>query len=143
PSRGRQRGRCPWTRLLHACSMCLIEAEGSLSFVGRKDDILKSRGEKVSPKEVENVLYAMHGVREAALVGVPDPVLGHALKALLVVDDPGLDARAVIAHCRAHLAEFMVPRSVEFREALPRTGTGKIRRSELQAEAEGREVAEA
>ena len=136
-------GRHPWERVLHTGDLFRMDAEGFLYFVGRKDDILKSRGEKVSPKEVENVLYAMHGVREAALVGVPDPVLGHALKALLVVDDPGLDARAVIAHCRAHLEEFMVPRSVEFREALPRTGTGKIRRSELQAEAEGREVAEA
>nr|WP_255486453.1 MULTISPECIES: AMP-binding protein [unclassified Luteimonas] len=136
-------GRYPWERVLHTGDLFRTDAEGFLYFVGRKDDILKSRGEKVSPKEVENVLYAMHGVREAALVGVPDPVLGHALKALLVVDDPGLDARAVIAHCRAHLEEFMVPRTVEFRESLPKTGTGKIRRSELQAEAEGREAAEA
>ncbi|MBJ6982869.1 AMP-binding protein [Luteimonas sp. MC1572] len=136
-------GRYPWERVLHTGDLFRMDAEGFLYFVGRKDDILKSRGEKVSPKEVENVLYAMHGVREAALVGVPDPVLGHALKALLVVDDPGLDARAVIAHCRAHLEEFMVPRTVEFRESLPKTGTGKIRRSELQAEAEGRQAAEA
>lgn len=136
-------GRYPWERVLHTGDLFRMDDEGFLYFVGRKDDILKTRGEKVSPKEVENVLYAMHGVREAALVGVPDPVLGHALKALLVVDDPGIDARAVIAWCRAHLEEFMVPRSVEFREALPRTGTGKIRRSELQAEAEGRQVAEA
>ncbi|MBJ6978234.1 AMP-binding protein [Luteimonas sp. MC1895] len=136
-------GRYPWERVLHTGDLFRMDAEGFLYFVGRKDDILKTRGEKVSPKEVENVLYAMHGVREAALVGVPDPVLGHALKALLVVDDPGIDARAVIAHCRAHLEEFMVPRTVEFRDALPKTGTGKIRRSELQAEAEGRQVAEA
>ncbi|MEN1957267.1 class I adenylate-forming enzyme family protein [Luteimonas changyuni] len=129
-------GRYPWERILYTGDLFRMDAEGFLYFVGRKDDILKSRGEKVSPKEVENVLYAMHGVREAALVGVPDPVLGHALKALLVVDGPGLDARAVIAHCRAHLEEFMVPRTVEFRESLPKTGTGKIRRSELQAEAD-------
>jgi len=136
-------GRYPWERVLHTGDLFRADAEGFLYFVGRKDDILKTRGEKVSPKEVENVLYAMHGVREAALVGVPDPVLGHALKALLVVDDPDLDARAVIAWCRAHLEEFMVPRMVEFRSALPRTATGKIRRSELQAEAEGREIAAA
>ena len=136
-------GRYPWERVLHTGDLFRMDDEGFLYFVGRKDDILKSRGEKVSPKEVENVLYAMHGVREAALVGVPDPVLGHALKALLVVDDPVLDARAVIAWCRAHLEEFMVPRTVEFRDALPRTSTGKIRRSELQAEAEGRGIAAA
>lgn len=136
-------GRYPWEKVLHTGDLFRMDEEGFLYFVGRKDDILKSRGEKVSPKEVENVLYAMHGVREAALVGVPDPVLGHALKALLVVDDAAIDARAVIAHCRANLEEFMVPRSVEFRDALPKTGTGKIRRSALQAEAEGRELAEA
>ena len=92
--------------------------------------------------EVENVLYAMPGIREAALVGVPDPVLGHALKAIIVADDADIDARSVIAHCRAHLEEFMVPRTVEFRDALPKTGTGKIRRSVLQAEAEGRPLPE-
>ena len=131
-------GRYPWERVLHTGDLFRMDDEGFLYFVGRKDDILKSRGEKVSPKEVENVLYAMPGVREAALVGVPDPVLGHALKALLVTDGAPMDARAVIAHCRARLEEFMVPREVEFRDALPKTATGKIRRSELQAEAEGR-----
>jgi acyl-coenzyme A synthetase/AMP-(fatty) acid ligase len=118
-----------------------MDDEGFLYFVGRKDDILKTRGEKVSPREVENVLYALPGVKEAALVGVPDPVLGSSLRAILVTDGTVLDARTVIAHCRARLEEFMVPRDVEFRDALPKTNTGKIRRSELQAEAEGRTLA--
>lgn len=133
-------GRYPWERVLHTGDLFRMDEEGFLYFVARRDDILKTRGEKVSPKEVENVLYAIPGVKEAALVGVPDPVLGHSLKALLVTDGTPLDARAVIAHCRAHLEDFMVPREVEFRDALPRTGTGKIRRSALQAEAEGREM---
>ena len=135
-------GRYPWEKVLHTGDLFRMDEEGFLYFVGRKDDILKSRGEKVSPKEVENVLYAMPGIREAALVGVPDPVLGHALKAIIVADDADIDARSVIAHCRAHLEEFMVPRTVEFRDALPKTGTGKIRRSVLQAEAEGRPLPE-
>ena len=135
-------GRYPWERVLHTGDLFRMDDEGFLYFVGRKDDILKSRGEKVSPKEVENVLYMLAGVREAALVGVPDPVMGHALKALVVTDTVDLDARAILAHCRAHLEEFMVPRTVEFREALPKTGTGKIRRSVLQAEAEGRPMEE-
>ena len=134
-------GRYPWERVLHTGDLFRMDEEGFLYFVGRKDDILKSRGEKVSPKEVENVLYGLPGVREAALVGVPDPILGHALKAILVADREDLDARAVIAHCRAQLEDFMVPREVEFRDALPKTGTGKIRRSVLQAEAEGRVMA--
>ena len=135
-------GRYPWERVLHTGDLFRMDEEGFLYFVGRKDDILKSRGEKVSPKEVENVLYMLAGVREAALVGVPDPVMGHALKALVVTDTVDLDARAILAHCRAHLEEFMVPRTVEFRDALPKTGTGKIRRSVLQAEAEGRPMPE-
>lgn len=133
-------GRYPWEKVLHTGDLFRMDEEGFMYFVGRKDDILKSRGEKVSPKEVENVLYALPGVREAALVGVPDPVMGHALKAIVVTDRDDLDARAIMAHCRAHLEEFMVPRSVEFRDALPKTGTGKIRRSVLQAEAEGKPI---
>jgi len=131
-------GRYPWEKVLHTGDLFRMDEEGFLYFVGRKDDILKTRGEKVSPKEVENVLYALPGVREAALVGVPDPVLGHSLKAIIVRDNEDLDARAILAHCRAHLEEFMVPRTVEFRDSLPKTSTGKIRRSVLQAEAEGR-----
>ncbi|KIQ97472.1 AMP-binding protein [Lysobacter sp. A03] len=134
-------GRYPWEKVLHTGDLFRMDDEGFLYFVGRKDEILKSRGEKVSPKEVENVLYAMPGIREAAVVGVPDEMLGQSLKAIVVTDEPGMDARAVIGHCRAHLEEFMVPREVEFRDALPKTGTGKIRRSVLQAEAEGRAVA--
>lgn len=133
-----RQGRYPWEKVLHTGDLFRTDDEGLLYFVGRKDDILKSRGEKVSPKEVENVLYALPGIREAALVGVPDPILGHALKAILVTDRDDLDARAIIAHCKTHLEEFMIPREVEFRDALPKTGTGKIRRSVLQAEAEGR-----
>jgi long-chain acyl-CoA synthetase len=135
-------GRYPWEKVLHTGDLFRMDEEGFLYFVGRKDDILKTRGEKVSPKEVENVLYALAGVREAALVGVPDPVLGHALKAIIVRDNEELDARTILAHCRAHLEEFMVPRTVEFRDSLPKTSTGKIRRSVLQAEAEGRAMPE-
>lgn len=135
-------GRYPWERVLHTGDLFRADAEGYLYFVGRKDDIIKSRGEKVSPKEVENVLYALEGVREAAVVGVPDEILGRAIKAIVVLAEGAtLGAREIIAHCRARLEDFMVPREVEFRDALPKTGTGKIRRAALQAEAEGRPFA--
>ena len=134
-------GRYPWEKVLHTGDLFRMDAEGFLYFVGRKDDIIKSRGEKVSPKEVENVLYALPGIREAAVVGVPDEILGRALKAILVVEEGAAIApRDVVAHCAARLEEFMVPRLVEFRDALPKTNTGKIRRAALQAEAEGREL---
>ena len=112
-----------------------MDAEGYCTFVGRKDDIIKSRGEKVSPKEIENVLYALPGITEAAVVGVPDELLGRALKAIIVVSkDATLSERDVIAHCIARLEDFMVPRLIEFRDSLPKTTTGKIQRAALQAE---------
>ena len=135
-------GPFPWEKVLYTGDLFKTDAEGFLYFVGRKDDIIKSAGEKVSPKEVENVLYALPGVRGAVVVGVPDRVLGMAIKAVLVVDPQvRLTAREVIGHCAARLEQFMVPKLVEFRDALPQTQTGKIRRSQVQAEALGLAIA--
>lgn len=121
-------GPNPWERVLHTGDLFRADADGFLYFVGRKDDIIKSRGEKVAPKEVEAVLHACPGVAEAVVVGVPDPVLGQAVKALVVASDQGLTERDVIRHCAARLEDFMVPKSVEFRAELPKTDTGKISR---------------
>ncbi|MEO7936678.1 MAG: AMP-binding protein [Dokdonella sp.] len=128
-------GPYPWERVLHTGDLFRMDEEGYCTFVGRKDDIIKSRGEKVSPKEIENVLYALPGITEAAVVGVPDDVLGRALKAIIVVSkEATLNERDVVAHCVARLEDFMVPRLIEFRDALPKTATGKIQRAALQAE---------
>ena len=128
-------GPYPWEKVLYTGDLFRADEEGYLYFVARKDDIIKSRGEKVSPKEVETVLYELPGVREAAVVGVPDPVLGMAVKAVLAADpDAGLTARDVIRHCAARLEDFMVPKSVEFRESLPKSDNGKISRTRVMAE---------
>jgi len=108
-----------------------LDEEGYLYFVGRKDDIIKSRGEKVSPKEVENVVYMLKGVVEAAVVGVDDPILGQAIKVFLVVQGVQLTEAEVLAHCRAHLEDFMVPKYVEFRDQLEKTSSGKIKKTGL------------
>jgi len=118
-------GPIPGERLCYTGDLFRMDGEGYLYFVGRKDDIIKSRGEKVAPKEVENVLHMLPGVT-AAVVGVPDPVLGEAVKAFIVARGPALTAAQVIAHCRLHLEDFMVPRHVEFRDDLPTTASGKI-----------------
>jgi long-chain acyl-CoA synthetase len=129
-------GPFPWEKVLHTGDLFKTDADGYLYFVGRKDDIIKTAGEKVSPKEVENVIYALPGIRHAAVIGVPDPVLGAAIRAVVVAEpDSGLTEREIIAHCAAHLESFMVPGAVEFRSELPQGPTGKIRRSQLQAEA--------
>ena len=128
-------GPVPGEKVLHTGDLFRVDDDGFLYFVARKDDIIKTRGEKVSPKEVENVLYGFPGVQEAAVVGVPDRILGMALKAFVVIDPIlGVTERQLIAHCARHLEDFMVPKSVEFRADLPKTDTGKIRRSEVQAE---------
>jgi long-chain acyl-CoA synthetase len=132
-------GRYAWEKVLHTGDLFRMDDEGYFYFVGRKDDMIKSRGEKVSPKEIENVLYALPGIREAAVVGVPDDLLGNALKAIVVTaEGSALQARDIVAHCQARLEDFLVPRLIEFRASLPKTPTGKIRRAALQAEAEGR-----
>jgi len=130
-------GPHPWEKVLHTGDLFRADQDGFLYFVARKDDIIKTRGEKVSPKEVENALYALPGVREAAVVGVPDPVLGLALKAVIALDPQAkLTAQDVIRHCARHLEDFMVPKLVEFRDALPKTDSGKISRRLVAAELE-------
>ena len=124
-------GILPGERLCYTGDLFRMDEEGYLYFVGRKDDIIKSRGEKVAPKEVENILYAIDGVIEAAVIGVPDPVLGQAVKAILVVDRDGLTEAQVLAYCRLNLEDFMVPKIVEFRGELPKTSSGKIKKTSL------------
>jgi acyl-coenzyme A synthetase/AMP-(fatty) acid ligase len=110
-----------------------MDEEGFLYFVGRKDDIIKCRGEKVSPKEIENVLYNLEGVLEAAVVGVPDEILGQAIKAFVVLKEGiPLSEKDILRHCQKNLEDFMVPKSVEIVETLPKTESGKIRKVGLK-----------
>ena len=107
-----------------------VDAEGFLHFVSRKDDIIKTRGEKVSPQEVERVLYALPGIREAAVAGIDDPIFGQVVRAYVALEPgAGLSEKDIIRHCAGQLEDYMVPKSVEFRDALPKTTTGKIRLS--------------
>ena len=128
-------GPLPQEMVLYTGDLFRTDEDGFLYFVGRKDDIIKTRGEKVSPKEVENVLYALAGVQEAAVVGVPDPVLGFAIKAVVALDSgTALTAADVIRHCARNLEDFMVPKIVEFRDRLPKSENGKIARRQVEAE---------
>ena len=118
--------------LLYSGDLFRTDSEGWLYFVSRRDDIIKSRGEKVSPREVENVLHSIEGVYEVAVVGVADEVLGQAVKAYVTLK-PGvqLTEREVIRHCLARLESFMAPKFVEFVDELPKTDTGKIKKTGL------------
>ena len=120
-------GPLPGEKVLYSGDLFRADEEGYLYFVGRKDDIIKTRGEKVSPREVEDVIYSLEGVAEVAVIGVPDPILGNAIKAVLTLR-PGAQVtkQDVLRHCSARLEDFMMPKLVEFRASLPKTESGKI-----------------
>jgi long-chain acyl-CoA synthetase len=137
-------GPYPGEKILYSGDVFRTDAEGYLYFVARKDDIIKSRGEKISPREVENALHTLDGVSEAAVIGVPDAVLGEAIKAYVVLREGFVySEREVIRHCLAHLESFMAPKFIEFVPELPKTDTGKVRKKSLAeaARVDGRESA--
>jgi long-chain acyl-CoA synthetase len=125
-------GPLPGERVCYSGDLFRADEEGYLYFVARKDDIIKCRGEKVAPKEVEDALYGLKGVTEAAVVGVPDPLLGNAVKAFVVCPGRHLTVAEVRRHCSEHLEEYMVPKYVEFRDELPKTTSGKIKKTDLR-----------
>jgi acyl-CoA synthetase (AMP-forming)/AMP-acid ligase II len=105
-----------------------------LTISDRKKDVIISGGENVSSIEVEDVLHAHPAVAEVAVIGVPDARWGETVKALVVLaDGQTADEPALIAHCRARLAHFKCPTSVEIRDSLPRTATGKLQKFKLRA----------
>ena len=127
-------GPLPGEMICYSGDMFRMDEEGYLYFVSRADEIIKSGGKKIAPKEVENVLYSLKGVLEAAVVGIPDPLLGQVVKACVVLDlglDPPLTSQAILDHCHQNLEEFMVPRLIEIRANLPKTPSGKIIKTEL------------
>ncbi len=131
-------GPLPGERVLYTGDLFHADDEGYLYFVGRRDDIIKSRGEKVAPREVENVLCRHPAVAEAAVVGVADEILGQAVKAIVAVRaGSSVTERELLHHCASHLEDFMVPKIVELRDALPKTPNGKIDKRALEAEPVG------
>ncbi|HEX5947745.1 MAG TPA: class I adenylate-forming enzyme family protein [Acidimicrobiales bacterium] len=128
-----QPGDIPGERVLHTGDLFRADEDGYLYFVGRTDDVFKCKGEKVSPNEVERVLYELDAVAEAAVVGVPDELDGMAVKAVLALRDGAeVSADDVRRHCRARLEPTLVPSLVEVRDELPKTDSGKIRKAELR-----------
>jgi amino acid adenylation domain-containing protein len=126
-------GPLPGEHVLYTGDYCMLDDEGYLTFVGRMDDIIKSRGEKVAPKEVEGALVSIPGVKEAAVIGVPDELWGHAVKAFVVLHEGAdLDPKRITRECQARLENFMVPKYVELVADLPKTTTGKIKKTDLQ-----------
>jgi acyl-CoA ligase (AMP-forming) (exosortase A-associated) len=115
-----------------------IDDEGFLYFVGRRDEMIKTSGYRVSPTEVEETIYASGAVGEAVALGAAHPTLGQGIVVVATAPNgAAFDGDAVIAYCRKELPPFMVPHHVIERDALPRNPNGKIDRSTLAAEFAG------
>ncbi len=109
-----------------------LDDEGYLYFIGRKDGMIKTNGYRVSPDEIEQCLYQIEEIREAAVIGVPDDKIGNTIKAVVACkDENDLSPSWIINYCKKRLPYYMVPRIVEFRDNLPRTSTNKINKSAL------------
>ncbi len=117
---------------LHTGDLGTQDLDGYFFIVGRKKEMIIRGGENIYPREVEEALHRLPGVRECAVVGVPDPKWGEEVVAAIVPDRVGgLDEAAVQAHCRKWLADYKSPRRVCFVTQLPRTATGKVQKHEL------------
>jgi len=127
-------GKYPGEVILCTGDLFKMDQDGYLYFVGRKDDMIKSRGERISPKEIEQCLCSLEDVAEAAVLGVPDEILGQAIVAYISSHDGHkLTEKQVQKHCRLNLEDFMVPQVVHFIENLPKTANGKIDKLALRA----------
>ena len=118
---------------LHTGDVGKMDEDGYIYLVDRKKDMIISGGENVYSREVEEVLYTHPAIFEAAVVGVPDEKWGEAVKAVVVLKE-GAEAseEEIIDFCKEHLASYKKPRSVDFRGALPKTGSGKIKKGEIR-----------
>jgi long-chain acyl-CoA synthetase len=121
---------------LHTGDVGYMDADGWFYIVDRKKDQINVGGYKVWPREIEDVLYEHEAVREAAVVGVPDPYRGETVKAYVSLKAGGaVTVEELAAHCKQRLAAYKYPRQVVIIEELPKTVTGKILRRELRARA--------
>ncbi|AND38885.1 fatty acid--CoA ligase family protein [Cytobacillus pseudoceanisediminis] len=117
---------------LYTGDLAKKDEEGYFYIVDRKKDLILVGGYNVYPREVEEVLYNHEDVVEVAVLGVPDPNLGEAVRCYVVTKNPQLTEELLLAYCAEHLAKYKVPSSIEFLEELPKNTTGKILRRALK-----------
>ena len=113
-----------------------MDEDGFFKIVDRKKDMILVSGFNVYPNEVEHCIAEHPDVLEVAVVGEPDEKSGERVKAFIVRKNKQLSEKAVIQYCRESLAGYKVPKSIEFRDELPKSNVGKILRKDLRAEVE-------
>jgi acyl-coenzyme A synthetase/AMP-(fatty) acid ligase len=128
-----RQGFLPGERILCSNDWFRMDDEGFLYFLGRNDDIIKTRGEKVSPVEIENVLYKIAGIKEAAVIGIPDEIMGEAIIAFVTThDNSGRDEKQILKECMTKLELFMVPQRIVFLDEMPKSSNSKIDKKQLK-----------
>ena len=126
-------GFIPGERILCAHDLFKMDDEGFLYFQGRSDDIIKTRGEKVSPIEVENSIYKLNGIKEVAVIGIPDTFLGESIVAFVTTHDlVEINEKDIQRQCMANLEPFMIPQKIVFLPEMPKSSNGKIDKKELK-----------
>ena len=114
-----------------------LDDEGYLWLAGRRSDMIKTGAHRVHPQDVEEAIAELAGVREVAVAGIDDALLGQAVAAFIVAEPAaGLTELKVKAHCRERLATYKIPKRVDFLAELPKTASGKIRRAQLAGRAD-------
>jgi fatty-acyl-CoA synthase len=117
----------------HSGDLATVDSDGYITVVDRKKDIIKSGGENVASREVEEVLYALPQISEAAVIGLADARWVEAVIAVVVLrEGHSVAEEEVIAHCAARLARFKVPKRVVFTDTLPTNPSGKLLKRELR-----------
>jgi acyl-CoA synthetase (AMP-forming)/AMP-acid ligase II len=117
---------------LHTGDLGYMDEEGYLFLVGRESEMIKSGAHRIAPRAIEEVIETLEAVGECAVVGRPDPVLGQAIVAFVVLREGAqLSAKDVLLRCRQELPRFQLPREVRFVSRLPRTDNGKLSRRSL------------
>jgi long-chain acyl-CoA synthetase len=118
---------------LYTGDLAHTDSDGYLYIDGRSSDMIKSGANRISPKEIEEVIQELDSVLEVAVVGVPDEMLGEIIKAFVVPkNDQNMDKKVIQRHCRQNLAIYKIPKSIEFISELPKTASGKIQKYQLQ-----------
>jgi acyl-CoA synthetase (AMP-forming)/AMP-acid ligase II len=118
---------------LYTGDLAVIDEEGYVTIVDRKKDMILTGGENVYSTEVENILYTHPAILECAVIGVPDPKWGEAVKAIVVLKDgQKATGQEIIQYCKHRIAHYKAPKSIDFIDVLPKTGSGKIHKKGLR-----------
>jgi acyl-CoA ligase (AMP-forming) (exosortase A-associated) len=114
-------------KVCYSGDLVKMDEDGFLYFVGRRDTMIKSSGFRISPNEVEEVLFQSGKLRGAAVIGIPDEVLGHVIKAFVVAKNgEQLDTEALLTMCGEKMPRYMVPKFIEVVSEMPKTSSGKV-----------------